>query len=298
MICTICGHENEGGQFCRKCGNKLVMENEGTMEQPEAKAEVVRFTAGHSGTVAQADAERAGQEASAGSQQAHYTTASAPQAHTSGHTGQGTPQPNPYLESAKQNSKIYFNYFVKGLKNPLGVAQRTGSEQFLNGIISIVLFVLILPLMTYLSIGSARSYMNSPFVDLVIKPVFWLAVFMLLVAVYTFGAVKLSTNPSADFREIIARYGTLLIPLIVIVFVGFLFIMMGSGIGVALMSIGMIGAIFTAPAVITMGYKRENVRGLDTLYAILLIYAAVFITMMVIGDSIGSLLKPTSLFGF
>lgn len=298
MICTICGHENEDSQFCRKCGNKLVMGNEETMEQPEARAEVVRFTTGHSGTTAEADAERAGQEASAGSQQAHYTTASAPKAHTSGHTGQGTPQPNPYLESAKQNSKIYFNYFVKGLKNPLGVAQRTGSEQFLNGIISIVLFVLILPLMTYLSIGSARSYMNSPFVDLVIKPVFWLAVFMLLVAVYTFGAVKLSTNPAADFREIIARFGTLLIPLIVIVFVGFLFIMMGSGIGVALMSIGMIGALFTVPAVITLSYKRENARGLDTLYAILLIYAAVFITIMVIGDSIGSLLRPTSLFGF
>lgn len=296
MICTICGHENEGGPFCRKCGNKLVMGNEGAMEQSEAGAEVVRFTTGHSGTVAEADAERAGQEASAGSQQAHYTTASAPKAHTSGHTGQGTPQPNPYLESAKQNSKIYFNYFVKGLKNPLDVAQRTGSEQFLNGIISIVLFVLILPLMTYLSIGS--SYMYGSFLGLVIKPVFWLAVFMLLVAVYTFGAVKFSTNPTVDFREIIARFGTLLIPLIVIVFVGFLFIMMGSGIGVALMSIGMIGALFTVPAVITLGYKRENARGLDTLYAILLIYAAVFITIMVIGDSIGSLLRPTSLFGF
>lgn len=298
MICTICGHENADGKFCEKCGARLSPEVEETAAiDPDETRELHSL---EGAPVYTEDPQTVQQETAAGNPQTVFTAPPPPQASSTGTAGSEPSQPNPYLESAKQNSKIYFDYFVKGLKSPLAVAQKTGSEQLLNGIISMFIFVILLPLMIYLSLGSGvRSfYSGSLFVDVVLKPVFWLALFMLLVAVYTFGAVKLSTNPRADLKEIIARFGTLLIPFIVISLIAFLFMLMGSAIGGLFLTIALIGGIFTIPVLVTLSYSRSGVGGLDTLYAILLIYAAVFLTTLVLGDSLGSMLRPTNFFGF
>lgn len=300
MHCEICGHENDHGKFCEKCGARFDTQ----LEEP-VKIQTVdhqEVTGGVSNTSFSGVERTVSQETAAGSPpHLHvFTTHLPPKAASAGTVGGESAQPNPYLESAKQNSKVYFDYFVKGLKSPLAVTHKTGSEQLLNGIISMVIFAILFPLMIYLSVGSeARNFFSSsPFVDFALKPAFWLAVFMLLIAVYTFGAVKISTNPKADLKEIIARFGTMLIPFIVISLIAFLFILMGSSIGGAFLSIALVGGIFTIPALITMSYKREGPGGLDTLYAILLIYVAIFLTMLIIGDSIGSMLRSGNMFGF
>lgn len=298
MLCKICGHENDDGKFCEKCGTRLGPEIEETAEVQPNEYHEVRDTVP---TTASSGVEKTVQQETAAGNPPHvFTTPPRPQTASAGTVGGESAQPNPYLESAKQSSKIYFDYFMKGLKSPLAVTQKTGSEQLLNGIISMVIFAILIPFMIYLSIGSgARDFFsNSPFVDIVLKPAFWLAVFMLLIAVYTFGAVKLSTNPKANMKEIIARFGTLLIPFIVISLVAFLFMLLGSSIGGAFLSIALVGGIFTIPALITMSYKREGFGGLDTLYAILLIYVAIFLTMLIIGDSLGSMLRSGNTFGF
>lgn len=296
MICKICGHENADGKFCERCGAKLGPEIE------EVSVNESNETSGRQdSTVASSfygDIRTLHQEPAAGNSPHVFTP---PQSQSSAtETAENEPeQPNPYLESAKQNSKIYFDYFVKGLKNPLTMAQKTGSEQLLNGIISMAIFVILIPFSFYLSIGSSRNYLfSSPFLDIFLKPVFWLALFMFLVAVYTFGAVKLSTNPKVDLKEIIARFGTLLVPFIAIAIVAFFFMFMGSGIGSIFLTIALIGGIFTIPVLITMSYRREALGGLDTLYAILLIYVAIFLTMLILGDSLGSILSPTSILNF
>lgn len=298
MICKICGHENDDGKFCEKCGARLGPEIEeiGAIQRDEHQE--VTDTA--SNTEFSGVERTVQQETAAGNPPHVFTTPQRPQTSSAGTVGGENSQPNPYLESAKQNSKIYFDYFVKGLKSPLAVTQKTGSEQLLNGIISMVIFAILFPFMIYLSIGSeARNFISSnPFVDIVLKPAFWLAVFMFLITVYTFGAVKLSTNPKADLKEIIARFGTLLIPFIVISLIAFLFMLLGSSIGGAFLSIALVGGIFTIPALITMSYKRDGFGGLDTLYAILLIYVAIFLTMLIIGDSLGSMLRSGNTFGF
>ncbi|MFC7682191.1 hypothetical protein [Paenibacillus sp. GCM10028914] len=302
MNCKICGHENGDGNFCERCGAKIGPEvEESTSNQP---INTPQEDAGLKPSPSFAEqAQTFHQEPAAG--HSKYVFSGPPQqsqgpqaSSTEGASGEAI-QPNPYLESAKQNSKIYFDYFLKGLKSPLAVTQRTGKEQLLNGIISMAIFVILIPLMFYLSLGSVRNYMfESPFVDLVLKPVFWLALFMFLVAVYTFGAVKLSTNPKADLKEVIARFGTLLIPFIVIALVAFLMLFMESRIGGVFLIISLVGGIFTIPVLVTMSYKREGIGGLDTLYAILLIYVAIFLTTLILGDSLGSILRPTNIFDF
>ncbi|WP_054955409.1 zinc ribbon domain-containing protein [Paenibacillus dakarensis] len=302
MICKICGHENEGGKFCEKCGAKLGPEVEETSAVQSFEGQEASETEVNTEIPAPPAEFRSVQNESAAGEAHHhvFTAPPRPQATTGGTAGDELSKPNPYIESAKQNSKVYFDYFLKGLKSPLAVTQKTGSEQLLNGIISLAIFVILFPLMFYFSLGhEARSFLSSsPFVDFVLKPAFWLAVFMFLVAVYTFGAVKLSTHPGAHFKEIIARFGVMLIPFIVISLIAFLFIILGSSVGGAFLTIGLIGGIFTIPALITTSYKRVALGGLDTLYAILLIYVAIFLTMLIVGDSIGSMLRPERIFNF
>ncbi|WP_208916645.1 zinc ribbon domain-containing protein [Paenibacillus uliginis] len=297
MVCKICGHENVDAKFCEKCGSKLEYEVEGRVTvQPDEHQEI--HSSANTTTTFPKEVETVTFKAPAGNPHTAFT-APPPTEHSSSRQAESeSSQLKPYLESAKQNSKIYFNYFITGLKSPLRVAQKTGSEQLLNGIISMVIFAILLPLMLYLSLGSARGFMRSPFVDIVLKPVFWLALFIFLIAVYTFGAVKLSTNPRVGLKEVIARFGTLLIPFIVIFLVAFLFLLMGSGIGNLFITIALLGTIFTIPALITLSYKRESPGGIDTLYSILLIYAAVFLTIFILGDSLGSMLGSSNFFGF
>ncbi|NMO97904.1 zinc ribbon domain-containing protein [Paenibacillus lemnae] len=301
MICSICGHENVSGKFCEKCGNRLVAEPEKDTtpeaEEAAASAERVESVESPEHTAAgTADNARHDQEASAG--QTYYSppaSVNTKTVHTSAsEPGTGPSQTNAYLESAKKNSKMYFQYFVNVLKNPLAAAQRTGSEQLINGIITMVIFALLIPLMTYLSLGEARDYLDrygSPFVDVVLKPWLWLMLLLGLTAVYTTGAVKLATNTKVDIKEIFARFGTLLVPFIAIVIVGFLLAFMEIGLGGNLLAIGVIGAFFTIPVLIAVDYKRVPGAKLDTLYAILLIYAALLVTVMIIGRSLLSMMN-------
>lgn len=304
MVCKICGHENGDARFCEKCGSKLVTEvEERAAVQPEEHQEIHQSanttTTSNTTATSSEEIETVRFEVPMGNRHAAFKASPPPQQSSSSGEARNEPsQIKPYLESAKQNSKMYFKYFVTGLKSPLAVAQRTGSEQLLNGIISMVIFVILLPLMFYLAVGGARGLMSSPFVNIVLKPVFWIALFMFLVAVYTFGAVRLSTNPKVSLKEVVARFGTLLIPFIVIFLVAFFLFIMGSGIGKLFITLSLIGSIFTVPALITLSYKRENAGGMDTAYAILLIYSAVFLTLMILGDGISLLMRPTNYFGF
>lgn len=314
MICSICGHETASGQFCEKCGAKLVQETEnpnGTSSNDTEQAETVYYHSAHpagGGQSVPADPGMARQEAAADHQhtyqspnQAPYQDphqASGPQAHVSGQSGSAGDKLKPYVDTARESSKLYFDFFAKSLKNPVGVAQRIGANQMVNGIISIVLFALLLPLVIYIIAVQSAFRRDLPFFDIVIKPMFWIVLVLLLISVYIFGAVKLSTKSSVDLREVIARFGALLVPFIVLVLIGFVFILMESRLGAAFYSLAMIGAIFTVPAVIIMSYKKDSLRGVDPLYGILLVYAAVMITMMLIGDSVANIMQPSSMFRF
>ncbi|WP_106769487.1 hypothetical protein [Paenibacillus faecalis] len=308
MNCKICGHKNTDASFCEKCGTRLASEVvERKPDQPEVypesnqsedKMPTSNITKGPLEETETVRYQVPMNNMYTAPKASMPQDRSTPHEHsTPGTAGNEPSQIKPYLESAKKNSKIYFKYFVNSLKSPLAVAQKTGSEQLLNGIISLAIFSILLPLMIYFSFPG-KSLMSSPFVDIVLKPVFWIALFMFLIAVYTFGAVKLSTNPKVSLKEIIARFGTLLVPFIVIFLAAFFLLVIGIGMGGLLLTIAMIGSMFSIPVLITLSYKREVNGAMDTMYAILLVYLAIFITFFILGDTISSLMRPGNYFGF
>ena len=68
--------------------------------------------------------------------------------------------------------------------------------------------------------GFASEFMGEtnisvPFTDVVIKPALTYAIFIMLVAVFTYTAVKLG-RVNVHFKEVIARFGSFLIPSVAI----------------------------------------------------------------------------------
>ncbi|MBO2946065.1 hypothetical protein JJQ72_18980 [Paenibacillus sp. F411] len=304
MNCPICGQEQQvRGAYCEKCGAMLStapeVENsrDGAVQPETVQAEAPELREEAASVEHSEHPER---ELSAG--QTYYSPSSsvpAPVVHTSSSSKQ-EPEPSKaaaYLDQAKDGSRIYISYALEVLKSPLAAAQRTGSEQLVNGVISIVLFTLLIPLLVYIMIGSngrnliEYSIGRSPFTEIVLKPWFWLLVLTGLSAVYTAGAVKLSSSSNVHIKEVIARYGTLLVPFIALMMISSLLISMGTSLGSMLLIIGLVGAYFTVPALIITGYFNQAGRGnMDVLYSILLVYAALLVTIMLIGRSLMSMI--------
>lgn len=247
MKCMKCQYENEGGKFCENCGARL----EGTSETEVAvSVEPV-------------------------------------------HQSEQRIQTNQYLETTKKISKQYFSYFMQVLKKPYASSKNVGSEHLVNGIITIVLYCLFIPLMTYFGVSGVLSKVNDfgsflgtdlnikpPFTDIVIKPVFAYVIFTLLVATYTFAAVKLG-KVSASYKEVIARFGSFLIPFVLLLAIGFVMSILKMKLFILFLILGFIGSILVVPPLVIASYKKEKQEGLDVVYGTLLTYILIFITNII-----------------
>lgn len=227
VTCPNCHHQNDGGNFCEKCGTRL------TEGEP----------------VVTGGASAASIEAA---------------------------RPNEHLEKAKNVSKLYFGYFMSLLKSPLSKGSRIGEEHFVNGLITIILYSLILPLSMYFALRDYGSFMDSPFLTIVIKPFLTMAVFVFLMSVFTFCAVKV-VGEHVSFKSAVARFGAILVPFIAIFALGLLMSLFGIYEFVFVLALGLFGAIFTVPAIVVMSYTRHSTSKFDPLYGIILTYVASFI---------------------
>ncbi|MNX61800.1 hypothetical protein D3C86_927350 [compost metagenome] len=277
MQCTNCNHYNEGGKFCENCGAKLPVEVAATSE-----------------TVGQSPV------------QPEYTQQQEPVYHTppqhAGYpgSGQSPAQPNVYLQNAKNVSRLYFNYFGAILKRPFSSIHNIGGEQLINGIITLVLFSLLAPLMVYFNLSSmAREFLSgSPFLDIVIKPTLSLAVLILLIATFCYGAIKLA-KINAGYRDVIARFGALLVPFLGLMVIAFVLSILQLEIFSIFLVGAFLGLLFVAPPLVITSWVKKDARGLDAVYGILLTYIATFITLDIIGKAIVKILDdvvPGSLF--
>jgi len=248
MKCSNCKHENEGGKFCENCGAKL----QGTFENEVAASVEPVYE----------------------SSQRNQT--------------------NQYIETTKKVSKQYFSYFMQVLKKPYANSKNVGSEHFINGIITIVLYCLFIPLMTYFGVSGVLSKVNNfgssllgtdvnikpPFTDIVIKPVFAYVIFTLLVVTYTFAAVKLG-RIKASYKELLARFGSILIPFVLLLAIGFVMSILKMKLFILFLILGFIGSILVVPPLVIASYKKENQEGLDVVYGTLLTYVLIFITNII-----------------
>ena len=261
MKCQNCGHEYEGGRFCENCGTPLVEATEPTMQnqQPQPAPEL-----------------------------------------NSGNTGAS--QAEDYLKKTKVQSKQYITYFIDVLKKPYASLNASLENQhFVHAIITIVLYSLFIPLISYFLIKEAVSdginRMNSlvgygtnadytvPFMDIVFKPFFAFAIFIVLLIALTFISIKLG-RVNVKFKEVLTRFGTLLIPFVFILAIGVIFsILKVSLFSLLLMGIGLTGAIYIVVPVLIAFYKKNSAgEGLDAVYGTLLTYILMVIVLLITGE--------------
>jgi len=249
--CQNCQHLNEGGKFCEKCGSPL-----------------------------------------------HFGTFNEAAATTTIQTQPVDSQANQYLEGAKNVSKRYFSYFIEVLKKPYASSVNVGQEHFINGIITIVLYSIFIPLMLYFALkgflaemsGLASDFMGEtgisvPFTDVVIKPTIAFAVFIFLVACFTFAAVKLG-RVNVNFKEVIARFGSFLIPSVAILAVALIFSILKVKLSIFIAFLGVLTSIFLVPPLVIASFKKQFQDGVDVIYGALITYVLSFLAIAIMVDMV------------
>ncbi|MBN8209866.1 hypothetical protein JI666_14005 [Bacillus sp. NTK071] len=197
---------------------------------------------------------------------------------------------NVNLSNIKNTSSSYFALFKKVLKKPYGEAQYVGAEQILNAMITVCLYALFLPLMVYFGAKEYTEYIENPFLNVVLKPAFGYAIFILLVGTYTFVSIKLGKG-NASYKEVISRFGVFLIPFLGLFVVAFVMAVLQIKFFAVVLLLGFLGSLLTVPPMVITTFSKNTMSGLDLVYCTLATYLAMLITLGIMANVLFSALE-------
>ncbi|MFC5531486.1 hypothetical protein [Cohnella yongneupensis] len=270
MQCTQCGHINQSGKFCVKCGASL-----------EAAAAAAGANPGFPQGVPQ-----------------QQTAVQPPYAQPGAYAGQAQPQygqpaqfnqPNPQLQQAKQVANQFFNLFGQALKRPMRVSEQTNAGQMASGIISLVLFALLAPLTVYFLFKSNANGESVPFGEFALRPFAFMLFIVLAANTLIFVTLKFG-NVVRSYKEVLARFGAYSVPAVAIVFVAFLLSLMDANLtfDISILGIGIVAWILGIGFTV-YSYKSENTGGLDAFYGALLSIAITVLLVFLLKDVLSNI---------
>ncbi|WP_147423878.1 zinc ribbon domain-containing protein [Cohnella endophytica] len=272
MQCTQCGQINQSAKFCVKCGANL---------QAAATSEGANI--GFQPPVQPLPAAQPQPQPQQTSYQQSRPNLQKPVAHA---------HPNPQLQQAKQVGKQYLDYFLEVLKSPVRKGQNSTDADMVNGLITLILFSLVLPLIAYIKaratfrrfdFGGFGFADSVSFSGVVIKPFFFLIIIVLLVNSVMFLVLKLG-NVNLSYREVTARFGSFMIPSVASFAVALLFSLISSGSVIMGLLIGIgLFSWFVAVCFVIYSFKRDQTSGLDAFYGVILTYIACAILIALLG---------------
>lgn len=261
MKCTSCGHEQESGKFCGKCGNSMIP----GISKIELGATV--------------------EEGQFHTNQSQASTASAPLPNH-----QIPTEPNVHLDKVKETSKQYWTYFLQHLKKPSLIFNHA-ENSFINAIISIVILSLLVSLSIYKNMSlvmqpfSGNDFevgsMAPSFIKLFVSSTLILSIILLL-SISIIYIISKFFGPEVPFKNIISIIGTLTIPFILLNTVAYILLFIDSlVIGNAILSISILLCLFVMPLYVISTLLSKQSKSLDALYAFL-----IYIVLFPIGLSI------------
>ena len=213
------------------------------------------------------------------------TTTTHPTPNNSSAIPQSTVNNQEYIDKGKVISKMYFSYFLTMLKNPVSAAANTNKHDLTNGLITMVLFTLSIPLMFFFALkNTLDDYLTVSFFDVVMKPFFVFFIYIVLVVAVVLGVLKIAKS-SANFLDVMARLGSFLVLPTAFLAVAFILSLIGSTSCIFFLSIGLICFSVIIPLII-YSYKQEEPGGLDTFYCILLTYVGIAIIFLIVGEQV------------
>ncbi|MDY0395335.1 hypothetical protein RWE15_14005 [Virgibacillus halophilus] len=114
----------------------------------------------------------------------------------------------------------------------------------------------------------ASYFIESPFVDLFLKPLLYFLVLVVIMVALTFGGMKL-TGQTTDFQEVIGKFGAYTVPFLVLLVIGVLFSFVSGIVGGALLMLSILGIVYFIPT-FALFEKPEN--GMDRIYVLIGVY--------------------------
>lgn len=243
--CSTCGHVQNDGNFCGKCGGKL-----------EGAADV--------------------------------------QAATVTQEQQPVQQSSEQLEKLKEQSKMYFSYFMQQLKKP------SGQSDLKNSLISIGLYILLTVIAVYSLIN--RAFSNSYYFEgpSFMQIFFYAAIFFIVLNAIGVTAVFLTSrffSENLSFKEVINRFGGYYALPIILSVVGILLAFLKSY-SIAMISIyfGLIIAFGLIPVFVMIRQLSLKSKGVDSFYAymfylLLNVIFGVIIGLFIADSAIGEMLS-------
>lgn len=240
--CSTCGHVQNDGNFCGKCGGKL-----------EGAAEV---------------------QAAAVSQEQ-----------------QPVQQNSEQLDKLKEQSKMYFGYFMQQLKTP------TGKTDLKNSLISIGLYILLTVIAVYSLINRLFSNSYSYYIESpsFIQIFFYAAIFFIILNAIGVTSVFLTSkffSENLSFKEVINRFGGYYALPIVLSVVGIVLSFLKSySIAMICIYFGLIIAFGLIPVFVMIRQLSLKSKGIDSFYA----YMFYLVLNVIFGAIIGLLIADSAI---
>lgn len=239
--CLACGHEQEEGRFCGKCGE-----------------EIEKLVSDEVAATASSNFEQQPQVTSQNSEQ---------------------------LEKIKEQSKMYFNYYMQQIKVP-STHFNTTELSFKNSIISIILYVILTTLSVYVLIkgfiggGLFESYGPSFF-----QIFLYMSVFFVLLITISLVAVFITTKLFSEdltFKDVISKFGGYyMLPMMLSVIGIFLALFKSYSFATISIYVGLAIVTGVIPMYIMVKLLSSKSKGIDSFYAFIF-YIIVTIILMVI----------------
>ncbi|MFD1020432.1 Yip1 family protein [Thalassobacillus hwangdonensis] len=260
LVCPSCGHQQEEGKHCGVCGSE--MKKETVTEEKETS------TLNHEETAA---------------------------------TSEPVKHQNDNLGKAKEASQTYGKDALALLKRPSSAFQLS-KDNWITGLVTIVIFALSVTISYYILANKLFQAMAGifgggealPFFEVFI-PFFFVTILSVAAAIFSVFVIMKIIGSKVDFKQMVAQYGSLMVPFAALSVTGILFALMGSGQGTLLfVGVPSLFVMMIFPGYIVLEFTKEGTSKYDRIYlavgasfiAMVLIY---IITRIFVSDTMNSL---------
>ncbi|MCY9090263.1 zinc ribbon domain-containing protein [Bacillus mojavensis] len=172
-------------------------------------------------------------------------------------------------EAAKQAAKQFGSFVLAVLKRPYQECKTTGGEQLISGIITMVLFSLLTPLMFYILFSNGPG--SASFTEIFFKPTIYFALYIFGLHALIFFSLKIAGN-QVSFKDSLSRFGAFLIPFTAILILALLLFLLHTDLCFTVLAIGLIGAFFAIPPAMLSSYQHSYKGKADIIYSTIVIY--------------------------
>ncbi len=184
-------------------------------------------------------------------------------------------------------AKGYISYIRQHLRVPTVRSQYVDQTEKINGIITLVLFAFILPLLLYIPLARSgfTQWIDHAFTTLFLKPLFIVIVLLAILAGVLYGMTQLM-KVKVHILDVIARLGSYMVIPTALLLLSLIFsIISADKLMMFTLYFGLLSA-GTSISFLIHSYRQAQSDGLDPFYGVILTYLALGIVLYLFGDSL------------